>query len=229
MAAVAAARASASVASSGAARWERRGGRQAGHLPRRPPLRLQRGGEAGAAAPAQRGVRLGEELPERDERLAEAAVEVGEEEEVVEELLRPGVPPERVARLRVVEQVGEPRQDAPRAGGAVGDPRGPRPRGRVGPRQQRARRVVQRRRQRVQAHGEAGGPHPRVRQLLGPRAVQQERRRHRLGRRQRGERPTEPDGHRASLLCSAPPASCSACSGRERARLALGAVATWWW
>ena len=121
------------MASSGAARWERRGGRQAGHLPRRPPLRLQRGGEAGAAAPAQRGVRLGEELPERDERLAEAPVEV------VKELLRPGVPAERIARLRVVEQVGVPRQDA---ACAVGDPRSL-------AHASSARRVVQHRRQRV--------------------------------------------------------------------------------
>jgi len=97
------------VASSGAAQWERRGGRQTGHLPRRPPLRLQRGGEAGAAAPAQRGVRLGEELPERAERLAEAPVEV------VKELLRPGVPAERIARLRVVEQVGVAAAGRPRS------------------------------------------------------------------------------------------------------------------
>jgi hypothetical protein len=155
-------------------------------------------------------VRLGEDLPERDERVAEAPVEVGQEEEVVQQplLRRPAVPvppPERVAGLRVVEQVREPRQDAPGAAGAVRHPRRPRPRRRVGPRQQRARRLVQRRRQRVQPHGEAAaGPRPRVRQLPGPRAAQQERRRHRLRRRQRGQRPTEPHGHRVRRsLCTA--------------------------
>jgi hypothetical protein len=200
-----------------------RGGRQAGHLPRRPPLRPQRGGEAGAVAPAQRRVRLAEELRQRHQRLAEAPVEVGQQEQVVQQLLRPGVPPQRVAGLRVVEQVRQPRQHAPRAPGAVRHPRGPRLRRRVRPRQQRARRLVQRRRQRVQPHGEAGRPHPRVRQLLGPRAVQQERRSHRLGRRQRGQRPTEPHGH----CCTA-----SACSALPRKRRPLGldaVVVDWWW
>jgi len=78
-------------------------------------------------------VRLGEELPERDERLAEAPVEV------VKELLRPGVPAERIACLRVVEQVGVPRQDA---AGAVGGPRSL-------AHASSTRRVVQHRRQQV--------------------------------------------------------------------------------
>ena len=54
-------------------------------------------------------MRLGEELLERDERLAEPPVEV------VKELLRPGVPAERIARLRVVEQVGVAAAGRPRS------------------------------------------------------------------------------------------------------------------
>ncbi|BAT11879.1 Os10g0542750, partial [Oryza sativa Japonica Group] len=131
-----------------------RGGGEPGDLPRRAPLRAQRRGEARPVAAPERGVGLGEELPERDERLPEAAVEVGEEEEVVEQLLRPR-PPQRVLRLRVVEQVGEPGEHLPRPVRPVRHPGRPRLRRCVRPLEQRPRRVVQAGDERVEADGQA--------------------------------------------------------------------------
>jgi len=96
------------------------GGREAREVARRAPLRATRGRQpwpvaAAAAAAAQRGARLGLERGERDERLAEAAVRVGEAEEVVEEALREArraaQAAQRLLRLRVVQQVRERDED----------------------------------------------------------------------------------------------------------------------
>jgi len=65
-----------------------------------------------------------------NERLAKAPVKVGEE--VVKELLHPGVEPDRVARLQIVEQVREHCQDAHHTASAVEGPRGPYLCGRIG-------------------------------------------------------------------------------------------------
>jgi hypothetical protein len=73
--------------------------------------RARRGREPGPVATVQSGARLSLERGERDQRLAEAAVRVGEAEEVVEQALRergPGPQPaQRFPHLRVVEQLRE--------------------------------------------------------------------------------------------------------------------------
>ena len=88
-----------------------------------PPQRTRRRREAGGLLPAQRGAGLGLECGERDERGAEAAVRVGEAEEVVQQQLRErgaGEPAQRVLRLRVVQQVGERDEHPPQLLRALG-------------------------------------------------------------------------------------------------------------
>jgi hypothetical protein len=76
--------------------------------------------EAGGVAMADRSLGLGEELLQGDEHFTEAAMRVGEEDEIAKQPLRPrrcrlAPPTLRVLHLRVVEQVGEAGQDVPEA------------------------------------------------------------------------------------------------------------------
>jgi hypothetical protein len=104
--------ASATAAASAAASAGRSSGNGAGALPATArTAAARRGREPGRVATAQRGARPRLERCERDQRLAEAAVRVGEAEEVVEQALRERgpapQPAQRLPHLRVVEQLRE--------------------------------------------------------------------------------------------------------------------------
>jgi hypothetical protein len=108
----------------------RRGG-DPREVPRGPAQRARGRREAGRVLPAQRGAGLGLERGERDQGVAEAAVRVGEAEEVVQQALRErgrAEAAQRVLRLRVVQQAGERREHAaqPRRGLGHGLRGGPR-------------------------------------------------------------------------------------------------------
>ena len=100
----------------------RRGGHP-GEVPRGPAQRARRGREACGLLPAERGAGLGLEPGQRDQGATEAAVRVGEAEEVVQEALRErgrAEAAQRVLRLRVVQQVREGDEDAAQLRRALG-------------------------------------------------------------------------------------------------------------
>jgi hypothetical protein len=177
--------------------------------------------QAGGVAAAQRGVRLAEKLAPREQRLADAPVRVGQEEEVVQQALGPRrrrlavavgvavavavavaaavVADQRVPRLRVVEQVRQPRQEAGQVRRPVGDPRrAGLLRRLLGPADERVRRLVQARHRRVEAPRQAVAADTGVGELLVPRSAE-ERRRLRDGERR--EPPAEPRCHLLLLVC----------------------------
>jgi hypothetical protein len=153
-----------------------RGGREAREVAAGAPLRARRGRQPRGVAAAQRGARLGLQRGQRDQRLAEAAVRVGEAEEVVQEPLREAGPAQQAAQrlphLRVAQQLRE-RDEHPahlrrRRGHGR---RRRRRRGRAGRgladhEAQRGHVVVQLQQQRVEAAGEAGRPDAVRRQLV---------------------------------------------------------------
>lgn len=84
--------------------------------------RVQRGREARGVATAHRGLRLDEELLQGLEHLAEAAVRVGKDEEVLKQLPRP----RRCRDLRAVELVNQAPQKAAQVVHPLADPHGAR-------------------------------------------------------------------------------------------------------
>jgi hypothetical protein len=189
--------------------------------------------QTGGVAAAQRGVRLAEKLAPREQRLADAPVRVGQEEEVVQQALGPRcrrlaaavaaavVADQRVPRLRVVEQVRQPGQEAGQVRRPVGDPR------RVGllrrllgPADERVRRLVQARHRRVEAPRQAVAADAGVGELPVPRSAE-ERRRLRDGERR--EPPAEPRCH---LLLLVRPACCG--SSRSLRSLLFDVPPRWW-
>jgi hypothetical protein len=165
--------ASATAAASAAASAGRSSGNGAGALPATArTAAARRGREPGRVATAQRGARPRLERCERDQRLAEAAVRVGEAEEVVEQALRergPGPQPaQRLPHLRVVEQLRERDEHARdlRRGGRHGRRDGGGGRGPAEHQAQRGHVVVQLEDQRVEAAGKAGRADAVRRQLV---------------------------------------------------------------